>query len=320
MNKIIEIVPNYSEGINQQIMNKVISPFQNEENIFLVLLEMDSSYNRSVLTVIGEANIVIEKMVESAKLASELIDLNFHKGEHPRMGAVDVIPILPIKNITEDECIQLSKELGEKLNKATNIPVYLYAKSASRENRETLPSIREGEFEGLKEKMIKEEWLPDFGDRIPHKTAGVTAVGCRKPLVAFNIDTDCNDKKIAQKIARKIRFSNGGYRYIQAGAAHLHDRNIYQITMNLTDYEQTAMYQAIEATKMEAKRYDVNIISTEIVGLVSKMCLINSLKYYLKLDENKKLDLDLDELVKLSVEHFKLRDFSKEKIIEYYIG
>ncbi|MFA7435423.1 MAG: glutamate formimidoyltransferase [Bacilli bacterium] len=319
MKKIIEIVPNYSEGINNNIMAEIISPFENEKDIFLVKLEMDASYNRSVLTVIGEATIVLEKMVESAKIATKLIDLTKHSGEHPRMGAVDVIPILPIQNITEEECIELSKDLGKRINEATNVPIFLYSKSATRPHTENLPDIREGEFEGLKEKMQDPRWHSDFGNNYPHETAGVFAVGCRKPLIAFNIDVNSKNKNQVAGIARRVRYSGGGYRYIQANAAHLHDKDIYQVTMNLTDYEKTALYQAIEAVKMEAKRFNTEILSTEIVGLVSVKCLENSLKYYLRMPDTKKLDYSLEEIVEMSIKHFKLRDFSVDKVIEYYI-
>ena len=320
MKKIIEIVPNYSEGIRKEVMDEIISPFMNVENIFLVRLEMDASYNRSVLTVIGEASIVLDKMVESAKLATKLIDLTKHKGEHFRMGAVDVTPILPIQNITEDECIDLSRDLGRRMNEATNVPVFLYSKSATRPHTENLPDIREGEFEGMRDKLKDPKWYPDFGNNAPHPTAGVYAVGCRNPLVAFNIDVDSNNKNQVSGIARRVRYSGGGYRYIQAGAVHLSDRDIYQVTMNLTDFSKTAMYQAIEAVRMEAKRFNIEILNTEIVGLVSRVCLEDSLKYYLKMPANKKLDLSLEELTELSIKHFKLRDFSIEKIIEYYIN
>lgn len=319
MKKIIEIVPNYSEGTNKEVMAKIIEPFNNDKEIFLVRLEMDSSYNRSVLTVIGEASAVIAKMVESAKIAVELIDLRKHSGEHPRMGAVDVIPVLPIKNITEEECIELSVELGTKINEETNVPIYLYAKSARRSQMENLPSIREGEFEGLEDKMKNEKWYPDFGENKPHISAGAFAVGSRKPLVAFNIDINSNNKNQVNGIARRVRFSNGGYRYIQAGAAHLHEKDIYQVTMNLTDFEQTALYQAIEAVKMEAKRFNLEILNTEIVGLVSSKCLEDSLKYYLKMPANKKLEYSLEELVEKSIKYFKLRDFGIEKVIEFYL-
>ncbi|MDD3106553.1 MAG: glutamate formimidoyltransferase [Bacilli bacterium] len=319
MQQIIEIVPNYSEGIDANIMQKIIAPFQNSPLITLVDLEMDASYHRSVVTIIGEAKTVLTQMVLSAQIALELIDLRKHKGEHPRMGAIDVCPIIPIANISEQECITLSKELAKEINEKTNIPVYLYSKSASREQCVLLPDIRQGEFEGLRQKMLDPKWAPDFGDSKPHESAGALAVGCRKPLVAFNIDMNSNDKAKVLKIARRIRFSSGGYRFIQAGAARLKERNICQVTMNLTDYTQTALYQALEATIMEGKRYQISVVSSEIVGLVPKDCLVQSLKYYLGFEEDHVLELSLDEIVTLAIKHFKLRDFHVKKVIEYYV-
>ncbi|MGD9604706.1 MAG: glutamate formimidoyltransferase [Bacilli bacterium] len=319
MQQIIEIVPNYSEGKDATIMHQIIAPFQNNPLIFLVNLEMDDSYNRSVVTVIGEAQAVLTQMVKSAIIAMKLIDLGKHVGEHPRMGAIDVCPIIPIQNVTEQECIDLSKKLAKDIFDATQIPIYLYAKSAVTEQRLLLPDIRQGEFEGLSKKMQDPKWIPDFGEAKPHPSAGALAVGCRKPLVAFNIDMMSNDKTKVLKIARRLRFSSGGYRFIQAGAARLQKRHICQVTMNLTDYEQTALYQALEATIMEAKRYDIEVLSSEIVGLVPKACLINSLKYYLHLEDDAILNITLKEIVELSIKHFKLRDFSEQKIIEYYV-
>jgi glutamate formiminotransferase len=317
MKQIIEIVPNFSEGKDLSIMERIIAPFKNLEGIKLLNLEMDASYNRSVVTVIGEKDLVFARILESAEIARDLIDLRRHKGEHPRMGALDVLPLIPIFGISEEECIALSKDLARALYARTGIPVYLYALSAERPQCANLPDIRKGEFEGLAEKMRDPFWNPDFGTA-PHPSAGAVAVGCRKPLIAFNIDTDSNDKKKVLNIARKIRFSGGGYRYIQAGAARIAG-NICQVTMNLTDYQQTALYQAIEAVKMEARRYKINITATEIVGLVPKECLVNSLKYYLGLDDGESLDLSLEEITALSLEHFHLRDFQIQKIIEYYL-
>jgi len=319
MRQIIEIVPNYSEGKNPEIMKQIIAPFTDNPDISLVTMEMDPSYNRTVVTVIGEASEVLKRMEESSVIAVSLIDLRIHIGEHPRMGAVDVVPIIPIANITEDECVRLSKILANDIFEATQVPIYLYSKSATREQCANLPDIRQGEFEGLGEKMKDPKWAPDFGKPIPHPTAGAMAVGCRKPLVAFNIDLNSNEKNKVLKISRKIRFSGGGYRFIQAGAARLADRGLCQLTMNLTDYEQTALYQALEATIMEAKRYNMEVIATEIVGLVSKHCLINSLKYYLKLDDSAQVNWSLEEITELAIKHFKLRDFTVKKLIEYYV-
>ncbi len=318
MMQIIEIVPNYSEGKDKVVMEEIIAPFKKYNGIKLLRLEMDASYNRSVVTVIGEVDSVIKGVIESAEIASKMIDLKLHKGEHPRMGALDVLPIIPIRGISEAECVELSYKIGAAIYEKTGIPVYFYAKSARRSQCENLPDIRKGEFEGLKEKMNDPFWKPDLG-KIPHENAGAIAVGCRKPLIAFNIDTDSSSKKKVLRIARKVRFSGGGYRYIQAGAAKLSDRDICQVTMNLTDYTQTALYQAIEAVKMEAHRYGIKITNTEVVGLIPADCLLSSLKYYLHKDEEEDLKLSLNEIIELSIEHFKLRDFSIEKVIEYYL-
>jgi glutamate formiminotransferase len=318
MMKIIEIVPNYSEGRNPLIMDQIVAPFLNQVGIHLTRLEMDANYNRSVLTVIGEAETVMTQMVASAVIASQLIDLRIHTGEHPRMGAVDVCPLIPIANVTEEECIAYSKRLAEAMHKATGVPIYLYSKSSTRENCVNLPDIRRGEFEGMSAKMKDPKWYPDFGPNSPHPSAGVTAVGVRPPLVAFNIDVNTKNKKAVLEIARKIRYSGGGYRFIQANPAYLNDKGFCHVTMNLTDYTQTALYQAIEAVKMEAKRYNIEMTGSEIVGLVSRECLADSLKYYLHIDDKEELHLSLDEITRLSIQYFGLRDFSKEKIIEFY--
>lgn len=319
MKKIIEIVPNYSEGKNKEVMEQIIAPFKDKDDIMLITLEMDASYNRSVVTVIGEVDTVLEAMIESGKIATKLIDLRVHKGEHRRMGAVDVCPIIPIKNISVEECITKTYEFAKKYNEATNVPIYLYNKSALKENRVTLPSIRKGEFEGMKDKIKLEEWYPDFGKNEIHETAGVSAIGVREFLIAYNIDLDTDDKEIAASIAKKIRFSSGGYRFIQAGPAYIEETNHVQVTMNITDYHKTAIYQAFEAVRMEAKRFDVSVKSSEIVGLVPLLALTNSLKYYLKLKDEDTLDLELNEVVKYAKEFLLLRDFDERKIIEYYV-
>ncbi|HHX79473.1 MAG TPA: glutamate formimidoyltransferase [Acholeplasmataceae bacterium] len=318
MKQIIEIVPNFSEGKSKAIMEEVIAPFKGLGGTKLLNLEMDASYNRSVVTVIGEVDSVVKGIVESAEIAVRLIDMREHKGEHPRMGALDVLPIIPIQGISEEECIELSYEIGEAIFKKTGIPIYFYALSRKRPQCENLPDIRKGEFEGLAEKMQDPFWRADYGD-VPHQSAGAIAVGCRKPLIAYNIDTDSPSKKKVLRIARRVRFSGGGYRYIQAGAAKLMDRNICQVTMNLTDYTKTALYQAYEAVKMEACRYGIEITASEIVGLVPKDCLLSSLRYYLNKDDDENLDLKLEEIVELVKKYLKFRDFSVEKIIEYYL-
>lgn len=316
--QIIEIVPNYSEGRDREKMERIIFPFKNK-GFDLFRLEMDPSYNRSVLTVIGEKSIVLDSMLESIKIAKEEIDMNIQSGEHLRIGAVDVCPIVPIRNITEAECIELSERFAKKVNEETNIPVYLYNLSAKFEERKLLPNIRKGEFEGLTEKMKDPKWTPDFGKNKPHSTFGVITIGVRKPLVAYNIDLNTNNRKIAREISKRIRFSNGGYRAVQAREAYLEDKGIMQVSINITDFNKTAIYQVFEAVKMEAKRYDVEVTSSEVIGLLFEKSILDTLKYYLKIDNKKMLKLSFDEEVKYLEKYLLLRDFSKEKIVEYYL-
>ncbi len=317
--QIIEIVPNYSEGKDCQKMERIISPFK-KEHFNLVKLEMDESYNRSVLTVIGEVDKVLKAMLESIKITIEEIDLNHHQGEHLRIGAVDVLPIIPIKNITEKECIDLCEEFALKVYQETKLPIYLYNLSAKRKNRQLLPNIRRGEFEGLKEKMKDKEWYPDLGTPSPHPTFGVLTMGVRKPLIAFNIDLLTNDLMIAHNISRKIRFSSGGYRGVQAREANISKDNLVQVSINIIDSHLTSLYQVYESVKMEAKRYNVKVGKSEIIGLLFEEAILDTLKYYFKKDEKEILSLTYLEESKLLKKYLKIKDFSEKKIVEYYIN
>lgn len=316
--KIVECVPNYSVGNNPEVIEKIVAPFKNTPNVSLVNVESDDSYNRSVVTVIGEPEAVCAAVVESVKAATECIDMTKHHGEHKRMGATDVVPFIPIQNMTIEEAIELSEKCAKAIYEATNVPVFLYSNSAKREHCKNLPDIRKGEFEGMFEKVKDPMWTPDFGTEV-HPTAGVTAVGCRPLLVAFNIDLNTENKEIATYIARAIRFSGGGYRYIQAGPAHLEDKHIYQVTMNVTDYTKTSVYRAFEAVKMEAKRFDVEVIGSEFVGLVSLDCIKDIAAYYLKLPNASSINLSLADTVRVVNDHLMLHGFCDEKVIEYYV-
>lgn len=318
MSKLVECVPNYSISGNVEGMKKILAPFKETENVHLVNVEEDVNYNRTVVTVIGEPHAVKKAMVESCHAASTVIDMNQHHGEHKRMGAVDVVPFIPIQEMSVEETIALSEECAKEIYEKTNIPVFLYNLSAKREHCKNLPDIRAGEFEGMKEKLKDPKWTPDFGCEV-HETAGVTAVGCRPLLVAFNIDLNTNDRKVAAAIARMIRFSSGGYRCIQAGPATLEDKGIVQVTMNVTDYHKTSVYRAFEAVKMEAKRYDVEVIGSEFIGLVNLECLKDIAAYYLKKPSAHDVDLSLEELVRVVSEKLMLHGFDQEKVIEYYV-
>lgn len=292
MSKIVECVPNFSEGRDTEKIEKILAAFRNKENVKLVNSEADKDYNRVVVTVMGEPTAVRDAVVESAKIASELIDLREHTGEHSRMGALDVAPYIPIKNMEMEECIELAKQTAELIHKECNIPCFLYENAASNEKRRNLAYIRKGQFEKMAEKIKTEEFKPDYGTEL-HESAGATAVGARLALVAYNIDLDTPDIEIAQNIARVIRHSGGGFRYIKAGGVYLEEKNSTQVTMNITDYTKTSIYRVFETVKFEAKRYGVNITGSEIVGLTPMQALIDSAEYYLK-----------------------LKDFSADKIIE----
>lgn len=281
--KIVQCVPNFSEGRDLDKIEKIVSPLRGKEGVKLLNYEADKDYNRVVVTVIGEPEAVKNAVVEAIGVAAEVIDMTKHEGQHSRMGASDVVPFIPIKNMSMTEAVELAKKTGEEIAERYNIPIFLYEKAASKPERENLAKVRKGQFEGMTEKLQNPKWKPDFGEAKIHPTAGVTAVGARMPLVAYNIDLDTDNIEIANKIARAIRHSGGGYRFIKAGGVEIPERGITQVTMNLTDYTKTAMYRAFEAVRMEARRYGVNVLGSEVVGLVPMEALIDTAAYYLGL-------------------------------------
>jgi glutamate formiminotransferase len=285
--KLMECVPNFSEGRDQKKIEQIVECFRAKEGVKLLDYSSNADHNRTVVTVVGEPQPLAEAVLQAIGKAQELIDLTKHTGEHPRMGATDVVPFIPIKNVTEQEAVDLSKYVGEQMWKRFNIPVFLYEKSASALNRQNLAEIRKGQFEGMKEKMLLPEWTPDFGENHPHPTAGVTAVGCRMFLVAFNVNLDTPDVELATKIAKRVRFIGGGLRFVKALGIMLEERKIAQVSMNLTDYTKTPVYMAMEMVRMEAKRFGVNVIGSEIVGLVPQQALIDCAEYYLQIEDFK---------------------------------
>lgn len=284
MNKIVECVPNFSEGRDLQKIDQIISPFRGKPGVKLLDYSNDEDHNRLVVTVVGEPEPLRDAVLEAIGIAVQLIDLNHHTGQHPRMGAVDVVPFIPIKNVTMEEAIALSKEVGAEVAKRYNLPVFLYEKSASAPHRENLAAVRKGEFEGMAEKIKLPEWQPDFGLAERHPTAGTVAVGARMPLVAYNINLSTPNLDIAHDIAKKIRFIGGGLRYCKAMGVELKDRGITQVSINMTDYTRTALYRAFELTRIEAQRYGVSIVGSEIIGLVPMEALIDTASYYLGLE------------------------------------
>ncbi|NMA86909.1 MAG: glutamate formimidoyltransferase [Tissierellia bacterium] len=285
MARLIQCVPNFSEGKDKKIIEKIVEEIRIMDEVKLLDYSMDKDHNRSVVTFVGEPEKVIEAAFNAVKVASELIDMTKHQGEHPRMGATDVIPLVPISDVSMEEAIEYSKELGRRIGEELNIPVFLYEKSASNPARENLAKVRKGQYEGMAEKLKEEEWQPDFGPNSLNVKAGVTAVGARMPLVAFNVNLDTNDINIAKNIAKVVRASGGGYTYCKALGIEIKERNILQVSMNMVDYTKTSLFRVFDTIEREANRYGVNVIGSEIIGLVPMNALMDVADYYLKLED-----------------------------------
>lgn len=284
MNKIMECVPNFSEGRDKEKIEKIVECFRGKNNVKLLDYSNDEDHNRLVVTVVGEPEELRNSVIEAIGKAVELIDMNQHSGQHPRMGAVDVVPFIPIKNVSTEEAVTLSKEVAQAVAERYNLPVFLYEKSASAPYRENLANIRKGEFEGMAEKIKKEEWKPDFGPAERHATAGTVAIGARMPLVAYNVNLGTDNVEIANAIAKKVRFIGGGLRFCKGMGVALEERGITQVSMNLTDYTKTAIYRAHELVRIEANRYGVPVVGAEIIGLVPMEALVDTAAYYLGLE------------------------------------
>jgi len=279
--KIVECVPNFSEGRDTAKMEKIIDCFRGKEDIKLLDYSHDTNHNRMVITAIGSPEAIKEAMVLAIGTAVHEIDLTKHQGQHPRMGAADVVPFIPVRNMDIEEAVNLSKAVAEKAARQFGVPMFLYEKSASAPHRENLADVRRGQFEGLVEKMKSPLWKPDYGPLEPHPTAGATAIGARNYLVAYNVNLHTDQLEIAQAIARKVRHIGGGLHYCKAMGVMLKDRKMAQVSMNLTDYTKTSVYQAFEMVKMEAARYGVSVAGSEVIGLLPLGVLVDTANYYL---------------------------------------
>ncbi len=284
MKQIIECVPNFSEGRNSETIEKIVEPFRGKKNVKLLDYQTDEDHNRMVVTVVGEPDALKSAVIEAMGCAVDLIDMRTHKGQHPRMGATDVVPFIPIKNIDMQEAVAFSTEVAKEVAQKYSLPIFLYEHSASRPERQNLANIRKGQFEGMADKIKQPEWKPDFGPAKVHPSAGATAMGARMPLVAYNVNLDCSDIEIANEIARKVRHISGGLRYCKGLGIELKDRGQVQVSMNMTDYTKTALYRVFELIKIEARRYGVNVVGSEIVGLVPMQALMDTAAYYLGLE------------------------------------
>jgi len=296
MSKLVECVPNVSEGRRKNIIEALRDEIISVKGIKLLDYSSDFDHNRSVFTFVGSPEKVLEAAYKLAAKSLELINLNKHKGEHPRIGAIDVIPFVPIKDVTMNECVLLAMGLGRRLGKNLNLPVYLYEEAASAPYRRNLSDIRRGEFEGLNEKMKNSEWKPDFGPNKPHLTGGTTVIGARAPLIAFNVNLNTKDVSIVKMIAKAIREKDYGFPKVKALGLELKDKGLTQVSMNLTNYKVTPVYKVFDRMVELAKENGVEVVESELIGLIP-----------------------IDAISQIISHYIKLPDFKSDRILEYKI-
>jgi glutamate formiminotransferase / formiminotetrahydrofolate cyclodeaminase len=285
MKRLIECVPNFSEGRDPAKVDAIVHAMSSVAGVFVLDREMDADHNRCVITLAGEPDLVAEAAVLGAGKAMELIDMTVHKGAHPRVGATDVVPFIPIEGVTIEDCVALARRVGNEIWKRYRIPVFFYEAAATRPDRVNLESVRRGQFEGLREELKKNhDRQPDVGEPKIHPTAGVTVVGARKFLIAYNVNLNTSDVGVANKIAKAIRFSSGGLRYVKSMGVDLKARNLAQVSINLTDFEQTPMHRVYAIVKREAERYGAIPVGSEIVGLIPKKAIEMAADYFLQLE------------------------------------
>ena len=285
MKRLIECVPNFSEGRDAGKVDAIVAAMSGVPGVYVLDREMDADHNRSVVTLAGEPDAVAEAALLCTGKAMELIDLTKHTGAHPRVGATDVLPFIPIEGVTIEDCVALARRVGNEIWKRYRVPVFFYKAAATRPDRVNLENVRRGQFEGLREELKKNlERQPDVGEPKVHPTAGVTVVGARKFLIAYNVNLNTSDVGIANKIAKAIRFSSGGLRYVKSMGVELKARNLAQVSINLTDFEQTPMHRVYEMVKREAERYGTVPVGSEIVGLIPKKAIEMAADFFLQLE------------------------------------
>ncbi|HHY09891.1 MAG TPA: glutamate formimidoyltransferase [Firmicutes bacterium] len=285
MSQIVQCVPNISEGRNLDTVEKIVDQVRQTAGVHLLDYSSDYDHNRSVITYVGTLGAVQEASFKLTKEAVNLIDMEKHAGAHPRLGAVDVIPFIPIEGVTMQECVRAAEALGERINKELNVPVYLYGEAARLPARRNLSNIRRGQYEGLKEAIKEKDRWPDFGEPKMHKSAGAVVVGARMPLIAFNVNLDTADKKIADAIARAVRESSGGFKHVKGMGVVLEERGQVQVSMNLENYARTPIHRVLETIRREAARYGVAVVGSELIGLVPQKALLAAAAWYLQLED-----------------------------------
>ncbi len=299
--QLIECVPNFSEGRRQDVIEAIVKPFKEQKGCYLFDYRADEDHNRLVVSLAGEPQAICDAVMAASKVAVDNIDLNTHQGAHPRMGAIDVIPFTPISGISMEECVELSRNFGKRFHEELNVPVYYYEEAAIRPDRTRLEVIRKGQYEGLKEEISKPERHPDLGEPKLHPTAGATVIGARKFLVAFNVNLNTTDVEIAKTIGKRVRASGGGFTAVKGIGLALEDKGMVQVSMNIVDYDKTAVYRALEFVRMEAARWGVTVNGTEVYGMIPVAAMLDSAAYYMQIDDfdpNQVLELKLLELMR----------------------
>lgn len=297
--KIVECVPNFSEGRRGDVIEKILAPFKDRKDCYLFDARADEDHNRLVVSLAGEPEAIQDALIQAAKSAFSLIDMNKHTGAHPRIGALDVVPFTPLKNISMEECVGIAHSFGKRLNSETGVPVFFYEDAALVPERKNLEDIRRGQYEGLKASVSEPERHPDIGGIELHPTAGATVIGARKFLVAFNVNLGTSDVEIAKKIARFIRFSGGGLAHVKAIGLSLEERGLVQVSVNIVDHDKNPLYRVLEMIRMEASRWGIPVVETEIYGMVPVSALLDSASRYLQVagfNSDQVIELKLLEL------------------------
>ena len=286
MARLVECVPNFSvsKEKDEAVFQGLVDVAKSVPNCMVIDVQSDGNHNRCVFTIVGAPEAIEEVAFQLTKKATETIDMTKHQGQHPRMGSNDVVPFIPTMDVTIEECVEISKRVAKRIWEELQVPSFLYEESASRPERRNLATCRKGQFEGMPEKQLDPDWAPDFGERKIHPTAGIIAIGARIPLIAYNINLDTSDLSVAKKIANSIRAAKGGFQCCKAIGVMLEERNIAQVSMNLTNTDITPIYYVFEMVKALADRYGARIIGTELVGLTPGKALLDCAEFYLKLE------------------------------------
>ncbi len=292
--KILECVPNFSEGRRPEVIEAIVKPFRERKGCALLDYRADKDHNRMVVSLVGAPGPIQEALLGASKVAISHIDMERHQGGHPRVGAVDVIPFVPLRDMTMEECVELARGFGRRYHEDTGVPVYFYEEAAVRPERKGLEVIRKGQYEVLKVEIANPERHPDIGEPKLHPSAGATVIGARKALIAFNVNLGTTDVTVAKEIAKAVRSSSGGFWHVKGIGVALESRGLTQVSMNIVDYERNALYRVLELIRMEARKWGVPVVETEIYGMIPAAALLDSVSYYMQITS-----FDPDQVIEL---------------------